>query len=158
MTRLIAHEGRNLANGEEWRPVCADKKYNASTTTRAITSGRIRRSRIAEDVLVDVAGYVYPMDFVILDIKEDKQRPFILGTPFLTIYKAVIKFDKGMITLRSGKSKISFHKIPETRCRIKKGTKNDIDLIAPTMTINRLVLEWAERIKLHQEKEMKFDQ
>ncbi|GJZ55623.1 zinc finger, CCHC-type containing protein [Tanacetum coccineum] len=38
-------QGRNLANGEEWRPVCADKKYNASTTTRAITSGRIRRSR-----------------------------------------------------------------------------------------------------------------
>ncbi|GJV71493.1 MAK10-like protein [Tanacetum coccineum] len=113
---------------------------------------------IAEDVLVDVAGYVYPMDFVILDIKEDKQRPFILGTPFLTIYKAVIKFDKGMITLRSGKSKISFHKIPETRCRIKKGTKNEIDLIALTMTINRLVLEWAERIKLHQEKEMKLDQ
>ncbi|GKD44783.1 zinc finger, CCHC-type containing protein [Tanacetum coccineum] len=54
---------------------------------------------IAEDVLVDVAGYVYPMDFVILEIKEDKKRPFILGTPFLTMAKAVIKFDKGTITL-----------------------------------------------------------
>ncbi|GKC37132.1 hypothetical protein Tco_1049516 [Tanacetum coccineum] len=62
---------------------------------------------IAEDVLVDVAA------------------------------KAVIKFDKGTITLRSGKSKISFHRIPETLCRIKKGTKNDIDPIAPTMTVNR---------------------
>ncbi|GKD57873.1 hypothetical protein Tco_1291260 [Tanacetum coccineum] len=28
---------------------------------------------IAEDVLVDVAGYVYPVDFVILDIREDKK-------------------------------------------------------------------------------------
>ncbi|GKG49754.1 hypothetical protein Tco_0518528, partial [Tanacetum coccineum] len=45
---------------------------------------------IAEDVLVDVAGYVYPMDFVILDIKEDEIRPFILGTPFFTTAKAVI--------------------------------------------------------------------
>ncbi|GJW44041.1 zinc finger, CCHC-type containing protein [Tanacetum coccineum] len=35
---------------------------------------------IAEDVLVDVAGFVYLVDFVILDIKEDKKRPFILGT------------------------------------------------------------------------------
>ncbi|GJV00147.1 reverse transcriptase domain-containing protein [Tanacetum coccineum] len=35
---------------------------------------------IAEDVLVDVAGYVYPTDFVILNIKEDEKRPFILGT------------------------------------------------------------------------------
>ncbi|GJS33951.1 reverse transcriptase domain-containing protein [Tanacetum coccineum] len=92
--------------------------------------------RIAEDVLVDVVGYVYPMDFVILDIKEDKKRPFILGTPFLTTAKAMIKFDKGTTTLRSGKSKISFHMIPETLCRIKKGTKNDIEPIAPTMTVN----------------------
>ncbi|GKA06981.1 zinc finger, CCHC-type containing protein [Tanacetum coccineum] len=69
---------------------------------------------IAEDILVDVAGYVYPVDFVILDIREDEKRPFILGTPFLTTAKAVIKFDKGTITLRSRKSKISFHKIPES--------------------------------------------
>ncbi|GJW63190.1 MAK10-like protein [Tanacetum coccineum] len=54
---------------------------------------------IVEDVLVDVAGYVYPVDFVILDIREDEKRPFILGTPFLTTAKAVIKFDKGTITL-----------------------------------------------------------
>ncbi|GJY43787.1 zinc finger, CCHC-type containing protein [Tanacetum coccineum] len=78
---------------------------------------------IAEDILVEVSEHVYPMDFVILDIKEDKKRPFILGTPFLTTAKAIIKFDKGTITLRSGK-----------------------------------ILEWEERIKLHLEREMKFDQ
>ncbi|GJT24502.1 MAK10-like protein [Tanacetum coccineum] len=43
---------------------------------------------ITEDVLVEVDEHVYPMDFVILDIKEDKKRPFILGTPFLTTFKA----------------------------------------------------------------------
>ncbi|GKA47388.1 MAK10-like protein [Tanacetum coccineum] len=110
---------------------------------------------IAKDVVVDVAGYVYPMDFVILDIKEDEKRPFILGTPFLTTAKAVIKFDKGTITLRSGKSKISFYSILESLCKVEKGIKNDIEPIAPTMTINRLVLEWKEKIKLHQEKETK---
>ncbi|GJZ24175.1 zinc finger, CCHC-type containing protein [Tanacetum coccineum] len=62
---------------------------------------------IVEDVLVEVAEHVYPVDFVILDIKENKKRPFILGTPFLTMAKATIKFDKGTITLRSGKSKAS---------------------------------------------------
>ncbi|GKC39967.1 zinc finger, CCHC-type containing protein, partial [Tanacetum coccineum] len=44
--------------------------------------------RIIEDVLVEVVEHVYPMDFMILDIKEDKKRPFILGTPFLTTAKA----------------------------------------------------------------------
>ncbi|GKC27497.1 reverse transcriptase domain-containing protein [Tanacetum coccineum] len=113
---------------------------------------------IAEDVLVDVAGYVYPVDFAILDIKEDKRMPFILGTPFLTTAKAVIKFDKGTITLKSGKNKISFHRIPEPHCMIEKGIKNNIEPIAPMMTVNRLVLEWEEKIKLHQEKKIKFDQ
>ncbi|GKA63675.1 zinc finger, CCHC-type containing protein [Tanacetum coccineum] len=113
---------------------------------------------IAEDILVDAASYVFPVDFVILDIKEYEKRPFILGTPFLKTAKAMIKYDKGTITLRSGKSKISFHKIPESLCKVEKGIKNDIEPIAPTMTVNRLVLEWEERIKLHQEKEMKFDQ
>nr|GEW10107.1 hypothetical protein [Tanacetum cinerariifolium] len=75
---------------------------------------------LVEDVLVDVTGYVYPINFFILDIKEDERRPFILGTPFLTMAKAVIKFDKGMI---------------------EKGIKNDIEPIASMMTVNRLVLE-----------------
>ncbi|GJT99433.1 MAK10-like protein [Tanacetum coccineum] len=96
---------------------------------------------IAEDVLVDVVGYVYPMDFLILEIRDDEKRPFILGTPFLTTAKAVIKFDRGTITLIFGKSKMSFHRIPEPHCRIEKGIKNDIEPIAPTMTVNKLILE-----------------
>ncbi|GJS70685.1 hypothetical protein Tco_0703526 [Tanacetum coccineum] len=92
------------------------------------------------------------------NIREDEKRPFILGTSFLTTAKAVIKFDKGTITLRSGKSKMSFHRVPESLCKIERAIKNDIEPIAPTMTVNRLVLEWEERIKLHQEKDMEFDQ
>ncbi|GJZ42972.1 MAK10-like protein [Tanacetum coccineum] len=104
---------------------------------------------IAKDILVEVVKHVYPVDFVILDIKEDEKRPFIIGTQFLTTAKAVIKFDKGTITLRSEKSKISFHRIPESLCEIERGVKNDIDPISPTMTVNRLVMEWEERIKFN---------
>ncbi|GJU28493.1 hypothetical protein Tco_1167114 [Tanacetum coccineum] len=112
---------------------------------------------IGKYVLVEIAEHVYPVDFVILDIKENEKRPFISRTSFLTTAKAVIKFDKGTITLKSGKSKISFDRIPESHCKSEKGIKNDIEPIAPTMTVNRLVLEWEEKIKLHQEKEMEFD-
>nr|GEX56377.1 hypothetical protein [Tanacetum cinerariifolium] len=113
---------------------------------------------IAEDLLVEVAEHVYPVEFVILDIKEDEKRPFILGTPFLTTAKVVIKFDKGTITLRSRKSKISIHRIPKSLYKIERGVKNDIEPIAPIITVNRLVLEWEERIKLHLVREMEFDQ
>nr|GEV23606.1 hypothetical protein [Tanacetum cinerariifolium] len=97
---------------------------------------------IVEDLLVDVVGYVYPMDFVILDIKEDKKRPFILGIPFVTTAKAVIKFDKGTITLKSKKSEISFNRIPESLCKVEKEIKDDIEPVAPTMIVNRPVREW----------------
>ncbi|GJX24250.1 zinc finger, CCHC-type containing protein, partial [Tanacetum coccineum] len=60
---------------------------------------------IVEDVLVEVAEHIFLVDFVILDDKENEKRPFILGTSFLTMAKATIKFDTGTITLRSGKSK-----------------------------------------------------
>nr|GEX97158.1 hypothetical protein [Tanacetum cinerariifolium] len=112
---------------------------------------------IIKDVLFEVAEHVYPIDFMILDIKEDENRPFVLGTPFLTMAKDMIKFDKGTITQTSGKSKINFHRILKTLCKGEKGIENNIEPIAPTMFVNRLVLEWEEKIKLHQEKEMKFD-
>ncbi|GJW20848.1 MAK10-like protein [Tanacetum coccineum] len=121
------------------RPVKTDIRLSLATHSYIYPLG------IAEDVLVDVDGYVYPVDFMILDIKEDEKRPFILGTPFMTMVKVVIKFDKGTIILRSRKSKISFHRIPESLCKVEKGIKNDIEPIAPTMTVNRLVLEWKKR-------------
>ncbi|GJX51980.1 MAK10-like protein [Tanacetum coccineum] len=113
---------------------------------------------IAEDVLVEIAEHIYPIDFVILDIKKNKNRLFILGTPFLTTAKASIKFDTGTITLRSGKHKVSFHRKPDSSNMIDKGVKNNLKPIVPTMTVNRLVLEWEEKIKLHLEREMRFNQ
>ncbi|GKC24681.1 putative reverse transcriptase domain-containing protein [Tanacetum coccineum] len=60
---------------------------------------------IAKGVLVEIAEHVYPVDFVILDIRENENRPFILGTPFLTTAKDSIKFNTSIITLRSRKHK-----------------------------------------------------
>ncbi|GKB22746.1 MAK10-like protein [Tanacetum coccineum] len=62
---------------------------------------------IAEDVLVEVAEHIFPVDIMILDIKENEKRPFILGMPFLTTAKDSIKFDMGTITLRPGTNKAS---------------------------------------------------
>ncbi|GJT98500.1 MAK10-like protein [Tanacetum coccineum] len=60
------------------------------------------------------------------DIREDEKRPFILGTPFLATAKAVIKFDKGTITLKYGKSKISFHRIPKSLGKLTNAEIRDL--------------------------------
>ncbi|GJU08036.1 hypothetical protein Tco_1124466 [Tanacetum coccineum] len=64
---------------------------------------------------------------------------------------------KDPFSLSGPSSKISFHMILESLCKDEKGIKNDIEPITPTMTVNRLVLKWEEKIKLHQEKEIEFD-
>ncbi|GJY07466.1 hypothetical protein Tco_0374520 [Tanacetum coccineum] len=42
--------------------------------------------------------------------------------------------------------------------RFEEETKSSIDLVPPTNAVSRLILEWEERINLHQEREMKFNQ
>ncbi|GJZ53554.1 hypothetical protein Tco_0608439 [Tanacetum coccineum] len=91
-----------------------------------------------------------PIDFVILDVKEDKKKPLIKA-------KAVIRIDKGTITLKSGKNKIDFVKVPSLPSETEKNTEDDLDPITPTNTISRLILEWEERVNYHQEKEMEFN-
>ncbi|RDX83116.1 hypothetical protein CR513_36000, partial [Mucuna pruriens] len=47
---------------------------------------------IAEDVLVKVLKFIFPTNFVILDMEEDCEVPIILGQPFRAIGKAVVDF------------------------------------------------------------------
>ena len=36
---------------------------------------------ILKDVLIKVGKFIFPMDFIVIDIKEDKQVPLMLGRP-----------------------------------------------------------------------------
>ena len=40
---------------------------------------------ILEDVFIKVGKFIFPVDFVVIDIKEDKQVPLQLGRPFLAL-------------------------------------------------------------------------
>ena len=49
---------------------------------------------ILEDVLIKVGKFVFPMDFVVINIEEDKQVPLMLGRPFLATGAALIDVKK----------------------------------------------------------------
>ncbi|KAL0406557.1 UNVERIFIED_CONTAM: hypothetical protein Slati_3969600 [Sesamum latifolium] len=55
---------------------------------------------IVEDVLVKVEKFVIPVDFIVLDMEEDKNMPLVLGRPFLATSRALIDVQKGQLTLR----------------------------------------------------------
>ncbi|XP_050887097.1 uncharacterized protein LOC127092296 [Lathyrus oleraceus] len=55
---------------------------------------------IIEDVLVKIDKFVFPVDFVILEMPEDEEIPLILGRPFLETGRCLINIEKGTTTLK----------------------------------------------------------
>ncbi|XP_076902376.1 uncharacterized protein LOC143557109 [Bidens hawaiensis] len=63
---------------------------------------------IVENMLVKIDKFVFPVDFVILDMVEDKNVPLILGRPFLAIARALIDVCTGKLTFRINDEEVTF--------------------------------------------------
>ncbi|GJT04162.1 mitochondrial proton/calcium exchanger protein-like protein isoform X1 [Tanacetum coccineum] len=75
---------------------------------------------IAENVLVRINKFTFPVDFMILDMPEDVKVPLILGRPFLFTAHAKIDVYKRKITLRVGEEKIIFKSVKPDSSLIKR--------------------------------------
>ena len=64
---------------------------------------------ILEDVLIKVGKFIFPVDFVVIDIKEDKQVPLLLGRLFLATGATLIDVKKGELTLKVGDEVVHFN-------------------------------------------------
>ena len=64
---------------------------------------------ILEDVLIKVGKFIFPVDFVVIDIEEVKQVPLLLGRPFLATGAALIDVKKRELTLWVGDEAVHFN-------------------------------------------------
>ena len=64
---------------------------------------------IIEDVLVKVDKFIFPAEFIILDMQEDKEVPFILGRSFLAMGRAMIDVKKGELRWRVQEQEVTFN-------------------------------------------------
>ena len=64
---------------------------------------------VLEDVLIKVGKFIFPMDFVVMDMEEDTQVPLLLRRPFLATGAALIDVKKGELTLRVGDEVVHFN-------------------------------------------------
>ncbi|KAG9453713.1 hypothetical protein H6P81_006617 [Aristolochia fimbriata] len=64
---------------------------------------------VMKDVLVKIQDFVYPCDFVVLDMEVDKNLPIILGRPFLATAGVIIDCKQGNMTLRLNNDTINFN-------------------------------------------------
>nr|GEV79523.1 hypothetical protein [Tanacetum cinerariifolium] len=75
---------------------------------------------IVENVLVGIGKFVFPVDFIILDIPEHVKVPLILGSLFLSTSHAKIDVFKRKITLKVDDEKIIFKSVKLASSLIKR--------------------------------------
>ncbi|GJY91196.1 DNA-directed DNA polymerase [Tanacetum coccineum] len=64
---------------------------------------------VCENLLVKVSKFIFPVDFVVLEMDEDELVPIILGRPFLATARAVIDVHEGKLSLRVGSETVTFN-------------------------------------------------
>ena len=75
-------------------------------------------------MLVKVGKFIFLVEFVVIDLKEDKQIPLLLGRPFLATEAALIDVKKGELSLRVGIEEVHFnlskslkqHDVEQAKC------------------------------------------
>ncbi|GJX24450.1 homeodomain-like protein [Tanacetum coccineum] len=115
---------------------------------------------IAENVLVGIGKFVFPIDFVILDMPEDIKVPLILGRPFLSTAHAKIDVFKRKIILRVGEEKIIFKSVKPASSLIKRvymlslregmeldleARRDQVDDLMPTIEEGKVIEEFRAR-------------
>ncbi|GJS64947.1 putative reverse transcriptase domain-containing protein [Tanacetum coccineum] len=114
-------ENSNLIKEIRASTNAAIRNQGASIKTLEIQIGTVKHPKgIAENVLVWIGKFVFPVDFIILDISEDVKVPLILERPFLSTAYAKIDMFKRKITLRVGDEKIIFYSVKPASSLIKR--------------------------------------
>ncbi|GJY06939.1 hypothetical protein Tco_0373993 [Tanacetum coccineum] len=75
---------------------------------------------IAENILVGIGKFTFPLDFIILDMPEDIKVPFIYKRVRSSTARAKIDVYKRKITLRVGEEKIIFNSVKPTSSLIRR--------------------------------------
>ena len=64
---------------------------------------------MVEDVLVKVDKFTFPVDFVVMDMKEDEEVPLILGRPFMKTARIIVDVDKGELQVRTQDEEVTLN-------------------------------------------------
>ena len=81
-----------------------------TTVTLQLADRSLKHPRgVIEDVLVRVDKLIFPADFIVLDMEENKEIPIILGRPFLATGRAMIDVQREELKLRVQEDEVKFN-------------------------------------------------
>ncbi|XP_061366624.1 uncharacterized protein LOC133309812 [Gastrolobium bilobum] len=88
-----------------------------------------RPEGVVEDVLVKVNDYIFPADFVVLDMEADTEVPLLLGRPFLATARVLIDVEQGELLFRVNGEQFTVNVFEAMKCPEEKGDCFQIDVI-----------------------------
>jgi hypothetical protein len=121
---------------------------------------------IAEDVLVKVDKFVFPVDFMEMDIEEDDDVPLILRRAFTLTARMMIDYDDGLMKVRLDNEEINFNLHDAMKHPKDKGAFFNVDamdevimdtrkkLHKPTI-LERMLTDALNFLSAEEEKEIK---
>ncbi|KAJ4716943.1 DNA-directed DNA polymerase [Melia azedarach] len=81
----------------------------STTVSLQLADRSIKHPRgVIEDVLIKVDKFIFPADFIVLDMEEDREIPLILGRPFLATGRTLIDVQQGKLILRVQDEQVEF--------------------------------------------------
>ncbi|XP_075104353.1 uncharacterized protein LOC107783747 [Nicotiana tabacum] len=109
-----------------------------------------RPKGIIENVLVRVDKFVFPVDFIVLEMEENTEVPLILGRPFLATGRAIIDVHQGQLILRVDEERLIFDmqkmiKFPENESSSSCFQIDLLDDLVDEFKDNQLITDSLER-------------
>lgn len=100
---------------------------------------------VIEDVLVKVDKFIFPADFIVLDIKEDTNVPIILGRPFLETGQALIDVQKGELKLSVQGEEVVFNVMRSMRYPDASDSCCSVDILGELHKKNSLLSDALQK-------------
>ncbi|XP_016192306.1 uncharacterized protein LOC107633183 [Arachis ipaensis] len=90
----------NLMPYSMMRKLCIEEVKPIHMSLELVDKSLVFSKGVIENLLVKVDKFIFPTDFVILDLGEEGSNSIILGRPFLATARAIIDVEQGELTLR----------------------------------------------------------
>ncbi|OIT36514.1 hypothetical protein A4A49_13529 [Nicotiana attenuata] len=99
---------REKLDGEFAKKLDLGEMKDIGVSLQFADQGTKKPKGIIENVLVRVDKFVFPVDFIVLEMKECPDEPIILGRPFLATGRAIIDVHQGQLILRADEERVIF--------------------------------------------------
>ncbi|XP_016185653.1 uncharacterized protein LOC107627323 [Arachis ipaensis] len=105
----------NLIPYSMMRRLCIEEVKPTQMSLELVDKSLVFPRGVIENLLVQVGTFIFPADFVILDLGEEGSDSIILGRPFLATARAIIGVEQGELTLMVHDESITLNVFPEAQ-------------------------------------------